>query len=53
MYSLFFIAKNNLKKHKGEVTILFILIFLAALLLFCSLSLMLSGPAAIKEHDEK
>ena len=53
MFSLFFIAKNNLKKHKGEVTILFILIFLAALLLFCSLSLMLSGPAAIKEHNEK
>ncbi|MBO4687903.1 MAG: FtsX-like permease family protein [Clostridiales bacterium] len=53
MYSLFFIAKNNLKKHKGEVAILFTLIFLAALLLFCSLSLMLSGPAAIKEHGKK
>lgn len=53
MYPMFFIAKNNLKKHKGEVAILFILIFLAALLLFCSLSLMLSGPGAIKAHDEK
>ncbi|MBR5974044.1 MAG: FtsX-like permease family protein [Clostridiales bacterium] len=53
MYSLFFIAKNNLKKHKGEVAILFTLIFLAALLLFCSLSLMLSGPAAIEANDKK
>jgi len=53
MYSLFFIAKNNIKKHKGEVAILFILIFLAALLLFSSLSLMLSGNNAIKECDDK
>ena len=49
MYSLFFIAKNNLKKHKGEVAILFTLIFLAATLLFSSLSLLLSGPNTIKE----
>ncbi|MBO4495617.1 MAG: FtsX-like permease family protein [Clostridiales bacterium] len=47
MYSLFFIAKNNIKKHKGEVAILFILIFLAAFLLFTSLSLMLSGQGTI------
>ena len=53
MYSLFFIAKNNIKKHKGEVVIIFILIFLAALLLFTSLSLMLSGKAAIEECDKK
>ncbi|MBP5417814.1 MAG: FtsX-like permease family protein [Clostridiales bacterium] len=53
MYSHYFIAKHNLKKHKGEVAILFVLIYLAALLLFCSLSLMLSGNGAIKENDEK
>ncbi|MBP5491903.1 MAG: FtsX-like permease family protein [Clostridiales bacterium] len=53
MYSLFFIAKNNIKKHRGEVAILFLLIYLAAVLLFCSLSLMLSGEAAIKASDEK
>ncbi len=53
MYSLFFIAKNNIKKHKGEVVIIFILIFLAALLLFSSLSLMLSGKAAIEECDRE
>lgn len=49
MYSLFFIAKNNLKKHKGEVAILFTLIFLAASLLFSSLSLLLSGQNIINE----
>ncbi len=53
MYSLFFIAKNNIKKHKGEVAILFILIFLAAFLLFTSLSLMLSGQSTIDTCTEK
>ena len=53
MYSLFFIAKNNIKKHKGEVAILFALIFLAALLLFSSLSLLLSENEIINECDRK
>ena len=53
MNSLFFIAKNNIKKHKGEAAIIFILIFIAATLLFSSLSLMLSGSNTIKECDEK
>jgi len=53
MYSLFFIAKNNIKKHKGEVAILFALIFLAALLMFSSLSLMLSEAEIINECDRK
>ncbi len=53
MNSLFFIAKNNIKKHKGEVAIIFALIFIAAALLFTSLSLILSGSNMIKECDEK
>ncbi|MBO4449338.1 MAG: hypothetical protein J5777_02010, partial [Clostridiales bacterium] len=53
MNSLFFIAKNNIKKHKGEAAIIFALIFIAAILLFSSLSLMLSGSNTIKECDEK
>ena len=52
MYSLFFIAKKNLKKHKGEVAILFVLIFLAATLLFSSLSLMLSGENTMKQCED-
>ncbi len=36
MYPLIFIAKNNIKKHKGEVAILFALIFLSAVLMFSS-----------------
>ena len=53
MNSLFFIAKNNIKKHKGELAIIFALIFIAAALLFTSLSLILSGSNMIKECDEK
>ena len=53
MNSLFFIAKNNIKKHKGEVAILFALIFISALLLFSSLSLMMSATNTINECDEK
>ena len=52
MNSLFFIAKNNIKKHKGEVAIIFALIFLAAALLFTSLSLILSGSNMIRECDK-
>lgn len=53
MNSLFFIAKNNIKKHKGEVAITFALIFIAAILLFTSLSLILSGKSMINECDDK
>ena len=53
MYKLFIIAKNNIKKHKGDVAILFALMFLAAFMLFSSLSLMLSGKNLIEECDRK
>ena len=53
MYPLFFIAKNNIKKHKGEVAILFALIFLSAVLMFSSISLVLSGDKTLKECEEK
>ncbi|MCR4776238.1 MAG: FtsX-like permease family protein [Saccharofermentans sp.] len=53
MNSLFFIAKNNIKKHKGEVAILFALIFISALLLFSCLSLMMSAANTINECDGK
>ena len=53
MYPLFFIAKNNIKKHKGEVAILFALIFLSALLMFSSISLILSGDKTMYECEEK
>ncbi len=53
MNSLFFIAKNNLKKHKGEAVILFALIFMAAVLLFSSTSLIMSGNNAVNEVIEK
>ena len=53
MYPLLFIAKNNLKKHKGEVAILFALIFFAAMLLFCSITLILSGDKAMAACADK
>ena len=53
MNGLFFIAKNNLKKHKGEAAILFVLIFMAAVLLFSSTSLLMSGTNAVSECIEK
>ena len=34
MYKLFFIAKNNMKKQKGDMITFFILTFIAALLIF-------------------
>lgn len=52
MGKLIFIAKNNIKKHKGEAATLFALIFVAGLLLFSSLSLIMSGTNAINECDE-
>lgn len=53
MYPLFFIAKNNIKKHKGEVAILFALIFLSAVLMFSSISLILAGERSMRECEEK
>ena len=53
MNSLLFIAKNNLKKHKGEAVILFALIFMAAVLLFSSTALIMSGNNAVNEVIEK
>ena len=53
MYPLFFIAKNNIKKHKGEAAILFALIFLSAVLMFSSISLILEGDRSMRECEEK
>nr|MCR4766506.1 hypothetical protein [Saccharofermentans sp.] len=53
MNSLLFIAKNNLKKHKGEAVILFALIFMAAVLLYSSTALIMSGNNAVDEVIEK
>ncbi len=40
MYRLFFVAKNNLKKQKGDMITLLILSFLTAFLMFSSLSVL-------------
>lgn len=53
MGRLVFIAKNNIKKHKGEAAILFVLMFMAAVLLFVSLSLLMSKDNTIRKNDEQ
>ena len=52
MNSLFFIARNNIKKHKGEAAILFLLMFMAAVLLFVSLSMLMSKDNTIRKNAE-
>ena len=44
MYKLFFIAKNNMKKQKGDMITFFILTFIAALLIFDCASAPEKGP---------
>ena len=53
MNSLFFIARNNIKKHKGEAAILFLLMFMAAVLLFVSLSMLMSKDNTIRKNTEE
>lgn len=53
MGRLFFIAKNNIKKHKGEAAILFVLMFMAAVLMFVSLSLLMSKDNTIRKNYEQ
>lgn len=52
MYSLFFIARNNLKKKKGDVAVLLFLIALAALLLYTSMSVLTGTPKIIQTAYE-
>ena len=53
MYPLYFIAKHNIKKHKGDALILFFLIFLAGVMLFSSLSFLLTNSRIIDDVAEK
>ena len=44
MYKLFFIAKNNMKKQKGDMITFLILSFIAAILIFdCASALLGMG----------
>lgn len=53
-YALFFIARNNLKKRKGNTAVVFFLIALAAFLLQVSLTMLTQLDNALEEaHKEK
>ena len=49
MYPLYFIAKHNIKKHQGDAIILFFLIFLAGVMLFSSLSFLLTNNKIVDD----
>ena len=52
MGSLWFIAKNNMKKRKGDAIVLFFLMALAALLLYVSISVLTGTEKVINEAYE-
>ena len=53
MYRLFVIAKNNIKKQKGDMLTFFILTFIAAYLIFDSLAALFGmGGVLDKRFDE-
>ncbi|MBR5421933.1 MAG: ABC transporter permease [Lachnospiraceae bacterium] len=52
MYKLFFIAKNNMKKQKGDMITFFVLTFIAAFLIFdCAMVLMDMGKVLDGNFD--
>lgn len=53
MYKLFFIAKNNLIKKKSDAAVLSLLIMLAALLLYTSVSVLTHTTQVIENAYEK
>lgn len=53
MYRLIFIAKNNLKKKKSDVAVLFFLTMLAALLLYVSISVLTRTGDVIQTAYDK
>ncbi len=52
MGSLWFIAKNNMKKRKGDAIVLLFLMALAALLLYVSISVLTGTEKVIREAYE-
>ncbi len=52
MYELFFIARNNLKKKKGDVAILFFLMLLSSLILYVSISVLTNMDHVLEQSHE-
>ncbi|MCR5800289.1 MAG: ABC transporter permease [Lachnospiraceae bacterium] len=53
MYRFFFIAKNNIKKQKGDMITFFLLSFISAFLIFVSASFLAGGPKVVDDLKEK
>ncbi len=53
LYRYIFIAKNNMKKQKGDMITFFILIMVSALLLFISISFLLGTSKVLASSKEK
>ena len=53
MYKLFFIARNNIKKQKGDMITFLLFTFLASYLIFQCLSALLGMPKVLEDRFEK
>lgn len=52
MYRFFFIAKNNMKKQKGDMITFFIMTFLSAFMLFTCLNLLIGTFRVVETNKE-
>ena len=53
MYRYFFIAKNNMKKQKGDMITFFIMTFIASFMIFMCLNLMVGSVRVMDTNKEK
>ena len=52
MYRYFFIAKNNMKKQKGDMITFFLMTFISAFLLFTCLNLLVGTFRVVDTNKE-
>ena len=52
MYRYFFIAKNNMKKQKGDMITFFLMTFISAFLLFVTLNLLVGTFRVVSTNKE-
>ena len=53
MYRYFFIAKNNMKKQKGDMITFFIMTFVASFMIYLCLNLLVGTIRVIDTNKEK
>ena len=53
MYRFFFIAKNNMKKHKKDMITFFIMTFISAVLIYLSITMLIGSDRVLNDLDKK